>query len=52
MRIPTWWKAMLSTAVAGIGLLAMFFSFKAWESLGQPIPALEFPKQETPDLSC
>jgi hypothetical protein len=43
------WKAILSTAVAGIGLLAMFFSFKAWKSLKQPIPQLESPKQTLPD---
>jgi hypothetical protein len=50
MRISMKWKATLSTAVAGIGLLAMFFSFKAWKSLRQPIPPLEFPKQEIPDI--
>lgn len=50
MRIPIRWKAILSTAVAGIGLVAMFFSFKAWKSLKQPILPLEFPKQEIPDV--
>lgn len=44
------WKAILSTAVAGVGLLAMFLSFNAWKSLKQPIPPLEFPKQEIPDI--
>jgi hypothetical protein len=44
------WKAILSTAVAGIGLLAMFFGFKAWKSVRQPIPPLEFPKQEITDI--
>jgi len=44
------WKAVLSTAVAGVGLLAMLFGFKAWKSLKQPIPPLEFPKQEIPDI--
>src|SRR5215472_7729663 len=50
MRIPMRWKAILSTAVAGIGLLGMFWSFKAWKSLKQPIPLLESPKQGIPDI--
>jgi hypothetical protein len=44
------WKRTLSTAAAGIGLLAIFFGFKAWNSLRQPIPRLEFPKHEIPDI--
>jgi hypothetical protein len=44
------WKTILSTAAAGIGLLAMVFGFKVWNSLRQPIPPLEFPKQEIPDI--
>jgi hypothetical protein len=35
--------------LVGIGLFAVFFGFRAWKSLRQPIPQLEFPKQEIPD---
>jgi hypothetical protein len=47
---PIKWKILLSTAVAGIGLCALVFGFKAWKTLRQPIPELEFPKQEIPDI--
>jgi hypothetical protein len=50
MPTPMKWKSFLSTTVAGVGLLALFFGFKAWKSLRQPIPPLEFPKQEIPDI--
>jgi hypothetical protein len=43
-------KILLSTVVVGIGLFAAFLGFKAWKSLRQPIPQLEFPKQEIPDI--
>lgn len=43
-------KIILSTVVVGVGLFAAFFGFKAWKSLRQPIPQLEFPKQEIPDI--
>ena len=43
-------KTLLSTVVAGIGLFAAFLGFKAWNSLRQPVPQLEFPKQEIPDI--
>jgi hypothetical protein len=42
-------KTLLSTVVAGIGLFAAFLGFKTRNSLRQPIPQLEFPKQELPD---
>jgi hypothetical protein len=42
-------KTSLLTVSIGIGLLAIFFCFKAWKSLKQPIPQLEFPKQTIPD---
>jgi hypothetical protein len=47
-RVPS--KILLSTVVAGIGLFAALFGFKAWKSLRQPIPQLEFPKREIPDI--
>jgi len=47
-RVP--FKIFLSTVVAGIGLFGALLGFKAWKSLRQPIPQLEFPKQEIPDI--
>lgn len=44
------WKIPLSSVLVGIGLFAVFFGFKARKSLRQPIPQLEFPKQEIPDI--
>jgi hypothetical protein len=34
-----------------MGLICAFFGFMAWKSLHQPIPQLEFPKQEFPDIA-
>ena len=48
--MPVKWRTIFSTVAVGIGLFAMFFGFKAWKSLRQPIPQLEFPKQVIPDI--
>jgi hypothetical protein len=48
--IPMKWKISLSTLGVGVGLFAAFFGFKAWKSLRQPIPQLQFPKQEISDF--
>jgi hypothetical protein len=43
-------KTFLLIVVVGIGLFAGFLGFKTWKTLRQPIPQLEFPKQEIPDI--
>ena len=48
--IPMKWKIPLSTLGVRVGLFSAFFGFKAWKSLRQPIPPLEFPKQEIHDF--
>jgi hypothetical protein len=42
-------KTFLATISVGVGLFAVLFGFKVWNSLRQPIPQLEFPKQTLPD---
>jgi hypothetical protein len=49
MQIRLKWKTILSTVAAGIGLSAVFFGFKTWNSLRQPVPQLDFPKQKLQD---
>jgi hypothetical protein len=44
------WKTILSTVAVGVAVFAAIFGYKAWEFLGQPIPPLEPPKQEIPDI--
>jgi hypothetical protein len=42
-------KTFLTAISVGVGLFAVLFGFKVWNSLRQPIPQLELPTQTLPD---